>query len=68
MFVFKLCEKNSSVNIRFKIFVMAFRAQKLFGTFEKQAPGLAYFNKTALQVAIDMSHTAACLAAYVAKK
>ena len=42
-FVLKLCEKNRSVNIRFKIFVMsvmAFRALKLLGTFEKRAPGL----------------------------
>ena len=39
MFVLKLCEKNSSVKIRFKIFVMAFRARKLFEIIEKQAPG-----------------------------
>ena len=32
-------KKNSSVNCRFKIFVVAFRARKLFGTFEKRAPG-----------------------------
>ena len=36
-FVLKLCEKNRSVNMRFKIFVMAFRARKLLGTFEKRA-------------------------------
>ena len=35
----KICEKNSSVNVRFEIFVMAFRVRKLFGTFEKRAPG-----------------------------
>ena len=35
-----MCEKNSSINERFKIFVKAFRARKFFGTFEKQAPGL----------------------------
>ena len=35
----KICEKNSSVNLRFEIFVVAFRARKLFGTFEKRAPG-----------------------------
>ena len=39
--ILKLCEKNSSANIRFKIFVTAFRARKLFGTFEKCAPGHA---------------------------
>ena len=32
-------KKNSPVNIRFMVFVMAFRARKLFGTFEKRAPG-----------------------------
>ena len=31
MFVLKLCEKNSSVNLRFKILVVALRARKLFG-------------------------------------
>ena len=36
----KICEKNSSVNLRLEIFVMAFRVRKLFGTFEKRAPGL----------------------------
>ena len=35
-----MCEKNSSVNLRFAIFVVAFRARKLFGTFEKRAPDL----------------------------
>ena len=35
----KICEKNSSVNLRLEIFVVAFRARKLFGTFEKRAPG-----------------------------
>ena len=35
----KICEKNSSVNLRLEIFVMAFRVRKLFGTFEKRAPG-----------------------------
>ena len=40
MFVLKLCEKNSSVNLRFEIFITAFRDRKLFGTFEKRAPGL----------------------------
>ena len=39
LFVLKLCEKNSLVNLRFKIFIMAFRARKLFGTFEKRDPG-----------------------------
>ena len=39
-FIIKLCEKNSSVNLRFKIFVVAFWARKLFGTFEKWATGL----------------------------
>ena len=39
LFVLKLCEKNISVNMRFKIFVTAFRARKLFGNFEKRAPG-----------------------------
>ena len=39
LFVLKLCEKNSFVNIRFKIFVMAFRARRLFGAFEKRAHG-----------------------------
>ena len=34
-----ICEKNSSVNSRFEIFVMGFRVRKLFGTFEKWAPG-----------------------------
>ena len=34
----KICEKNSSVNLRLEIFVMAFRVRKLFGTFEKRAP------------------------------
>ena len=37
----KMCEKISSVNLRFEIFVTVFRVQKLFGTFEKRAPGLA---------------------------
>ena len=37
--MFKICEKNSSVNLRLEIFVMAFRVRKLFGTFEKRAPG-----------------------------
>ena len=36
-------KKNSSVNFRFKIFVVAFRARKLFGTFEKRAPGHSSF-------------------------
>ena len=35
----KICEENSSVNLRLEIFVMAFRVRKLFGTFEKRAPG-----------------------------
>ena len=35
----KICEKNSSVNLRLEIFVMAFRVRKLCGTFEKWAPG-----------------------------
>ena len=35
----KLREKNSSVNTRFKIFVMGFRARKFFGTFENWALG-----------------------------
>ena len=39
----KICEKNSSVNLRLEIFVMAFRVRKLFGTFEKRAPGI-FFN------------------------
>ena len=38
MFVLKICQKNSSVNLRFEIFVMAFRVRKLFGTFEKRPP------------------------------
>ena len=42
MFVLKLCEKNSSVNLRFKIFIVAFRPRKLFGTFEKRTPGLKW--------------------------
>ena len=36
-FVLKLCDKNSSVNIWFKIFVVAFQARNL--NFEKRAPG-----------------------------
>ena len=40
----KLCQKNSSVNLRFKIFDIAFRARKLFGTFEKRVPGLGRFS------------------------
>ena len=39
LFVLKICQKNSSVNLRLEIFVMAFRVRKLFGTFEKRAPG-----------------------------
>ena len=39
--VLKLCDKNSSGNVRFKIFVAGFRAQKLFGTFAKWAPGMS---------------------------
>ena len=35
----RICEKNSSVNLRFEIFVVAFRVRKRFGTFEKRAPG-----------------------------
>ena len=35
----KICEKNSSVNLRFEIFVTAFRVRELFGTFQKRAPG-----------------------------
>ena len=31
LFVLKLFEKNSSVNIRFKIFVMAFRSENFLG-------------------------------------
>ena len=38
----KICEKNSSVNLRLEIFVMAFRVRKLFGTFEKRAPGVFF--------------------------
>ena len=37
--VLKLCEKNSPVNLRFEIFVAAFRARKFFGTFKKRAAG-----------------------------
>ena len=32
-------KKKRSVNVRFKIFVMVFRARKLFGNFENRAPG-----------------------------
>ena len=39
LFILKICEKNTSVNLRFEIFVVAFRARKLFGTFKKRAPG-----------------------------
>ena len=39
----KLCEKNSSVDLRFKIFVVAFRARKVFETFEKRVPGPLLF-------------------------
>ena len=39
MFILKLREKNSSANVRFKIFVSVFRARKLCETFEKRAPG-----------------------------
>ena len=39
MFVLEPCEKNSSVNVRFVIFVTAFRARKLLGPFEKRASG-----------------------------
>ena len=37
-FILKVYENNSSVNLRFEIFVVAFRIQKLFGTFKKRAP------------------------------
>ena len=43
LFVLKFCEKNSSANIKFEIFAMAFRARKLFGTFKKRAPGLLFY-------------------------
>ena len=49
----KICEKNSSVNLRLEIFVMAFRVRKLFGTFEKRAPGPESFR--------DFRGTGACL-------
>ena len=42
----KICEKNSSVNLRLEIFVVAFRARKLFGTFEKRAPGACFSKAT----------------------
>ena len=35
-----MCEKNSPVNLRFEIFVIAFRVRNLFGTLEKRAPRL----------------------------
>ena len=41
LFRVKICEKNSSVILRFEISVMAFRIQKLFGTFEKRVPALS---------------------------
>ena len=37
LFVLKLCEKNSSVNLRFKIFLVALRALR----FDERAPGAA---------------------------
>ena len=43
-----MCEKNSSVNVRFEIFVVAFRPRKLFGTFEKRTPGLMFVQKAFL--------------------
>ena len=52
MFILKICEKNSSVNLRFEIFVVAFRARKLFGTFEKRAPGHVFVQKAFL---VDLS-------------
>ena len=56
-FVIKLCEKNSSVNLRFKIFVVAFRARKLFGTFEKRATELNSSTKCANTAKIHKAET-----------
>ena len=49
LFALKLCEKKSSGNIRFKIFVMAFQARKLFGTFEKRVPGACQLIMSTIQ-------------------
>ena len=46
--ILKICEKNSSVNLRFEIFVAAFRARKLFGTFEKRAPAVGGLGRGAI--------------------
>ena len=39
LFILKIRENNSSLNLRFETFVMAFRVRKLFDTFEKRVPG-----------------------------
>ena len=39
LFILKIREKNSSLNLRFETFVMAFRVRKLFDTLEKRVPG-----------------------------
>ena len=50
----KICEKNSSVNLRLEIFVMAFRVRKLFGTFEKRAPGSVQFGTVLIQSHVNV--------------
>ena len=38
----KISENNSSVKLRFEIFVMAFGVGNLFGSFEKRAPDVLF--------------------------
>jgi len=41
LFILRICENNSSVIIRFEILLRLSRCENsVFGTFEKQAPGL----------------------------
>ena len=52
----KICEKNSSVNLRLEIFVMAFRVRKLFGTFEKRAPGHGHGHRSEYSLLLVHKH------------